>query len=146
MDIFQAPVLGSLLGKQQGWENTGRSLQGRIQPIVLPQISPNSYSRYEEALPKTTSAPFDEWLAQLEKPEGYCIAHRLLNAYYDHTSGSFSGRSEAYGKIFPYLNRADISFARIDWRRIDRTFDDVYLHKHVQVECLALAECLTRWV
>ena len=107
-------------------------------------MSPNSYSRYEEALP-TTSAPFDEWLAELEKPEGYRIGHRLLNAYYDHTSGLVSGRSESYGKIVCYLNRADISFARIDWTRMgSRLLSTVYQREHVQVHCLALAECLTR--
>ena len=106
-------------------------------------MSPNSNSRYEEALPKTTSAPFDEWLAKLEKPEGDCIGHRLLNAYYDHTSGSVSGRSEAHGKILCYLNRADLLLAQIDWTCMDPgRFDAAYLHGHVQAQCLALSECL----
>ena len=132
---------------RQDRKNTGRSPQARFHSIVIPQVSPNSYSRYEEALSKTTSAPFDEWLAELETPGRDCIGHRVLNAYYDHISGSVSGRNEVRGKILPYLNRADISFARIDWTRMhSEALDATYLYEHVQVKCLVLAECLTRCV
>ena len=85
------------------------------------------------------------WLSELENPEGDCRAHHLLYAYYNYTSSPDSSRDEACDEIKRYLNKVDISLARISWHYMHQGLDVVDLLENVQAQCLMLSECLKRY-